>query len=57
MSARICSRKKWVTRQSTEVNLDIARWATKDLGGIPPTDKKNMVVPGISLGKVLACGL
>ncbi len=40
LSARIRSRKKRVTRQSTEVNLDIAKWAAKDLGGILPTDKK-----------------
>ncbi|PBK89988.1 hypothetical protein ARMGADRAFT_1014656 [Armillaria gallica] len=53
MSARICSRKKWVTRQSTEVNLDIARWATKDLGGILPTDKKIWWSPEYPWGRFL----
>ncbi|KAK0237845.1 hypothetical protein EDD85DRAFT_906680 [Armillaria nabsnona] len=40
LSVRIRSRKKQVTRQSTEMNLDIKRQAAKDLGGILPTDEK-----------------
>ncbi|KAK0463726.1 ribonuclease H-like protein [Desarmillaria tabescens] len=40
LSAGIRLRKKRVTRQTTEANLDITRWAAKVLGGVLPTDEK-----------------